>query len=187
MRTELKTCLILTATVLMSATLLYGAGEKSLLKISSKPVRVALFKNGLGFVEREGTMPKGVLAGELGLLPIPVHGTFWVYPKTEGAELRKIVASSVNIERDAIERDVTSIAELLEANDGRELELAIIGADSKIEQLKGKVRVLRGSQTAPVAVDTFESGFMVSEAAASTIPTAVWRSPAMPTSARLLL
>lgn len=173
-----KRCCMLWAAALMAVPLLGGAVEDSVPRISSAPVRVALFKNGLGYVEREGAMSKGILTAELDCLPIPVHGTFWVYPETEGVELRKIVAT--NIGTDPMERDVNSIAELLEANDGRELDLVIMGADGKDEEVKGRVRILRSSQTASGATGTSCSGFMAPEATPPAISMDAWRAPVQP-------
>lgn len=111
-------------------------------RIDSAPVRVALFKNGLGFVERRATIPQGVIEGELGELPPPIHGTFWVNPLTPGVDLRHVVARTVTREPVAVERDVAGIAELLQANDGRVLELVVVGADGKLELLEGRLRIL---------------------------------------------
>jgi hypothetical protein len=190
MRTGLRKCCILGATALMAAPLLCKAEEDTVPKISSAPVHVALFKNGLGYVERKGAIPKGVLTAEMDLLPIPVHGTFWVYPETEGVELRRIVATTT--ETDPTERDANSMAELLEANDGQELDLVIMGADGKAEDVKGRVRILRSSQTVPEATGTSSSGFMAPTASPPATSVAVWRAhvypaPTAPPSAGLLL
>lgn len=190
MRTGLRRCCILGATALMAAPLLCGAAEDSVPRISSAPVHVALFKNGLGYVERKGAIPKGVLTAELDLLPIPVHGTFWVYPETEGVEVCKIVATTIGT--DPRERNASSMAELLEANDGRELDLVIMGVDGKAEEVKGRIRILRSSQTESETTGTASSGFMAPAAYPPATPGAARRAPvqAVPTappSAGLLL
>lgn len=56
-----------------------------------KPVNVALFKNGYGFVTLQGTLPEGCTA-ELDPLPVPTLGTFWL-EAGEGVEIARTVSS----------------------------------------------------------------------------------------------
>jgi hypothetical protein len=93
---------------------------------------VALFKNGLGFVTREAVLPArpGTLLVEG--LPVPVHGTFWAWLPGRPEGLREIRA----FERRVPERmTASSLAELLEANVGRVVELGLGGNES----VKGKL------------------------------------------------
>ena len=49
------------------------------LTIQTRINTISLFKNGLGFIRREADITKGdcVIFDKL---PVPIHGTFWVYP-----------------------------------------------------------------------------------------------------------
>ncbi len=56
-----------------------------------KPVNVALFKNGYGFVTMQGTLPEGNSA-ELKPLPVPTLGTFWL-EAGQGVDIARTVSS----------------------------------------------------------------------------------------------
>ncbi|MCC5846358.1 MAG: hypothetical protein JJU05_19080 [Verrucomicrobia bacterium] len=165
-----KTILLVTVMMVTALPRLVAEASAPPPRISSRPVRLALFKNGLGFVEREGEMPAGVETGEFGVLPIPVHGTFWVDPVTEGVEIKGLVAGSEPLAGAAIERDVGSLTELLEANPGRELELVILGPDGKPESLTATVRILRRDAGETPAEFEAESGFVDPLVTSSNLP-----------------
>lgn len=59
--------------------------------VAMKPVNVALFKNGYGFVTLQGTLPEGCTA-ELNPLPVPTLGTFWL-EAGQGVEIARTVSS----------------------------------------------------------------------------------------------
>ncbi len=160
MKKNLKISLMVALTMLTLLPRLVAEEPGTLPRISSRPVRLALFKNGLGFVEREGEIPAGVERGEFGVLPVPVHGTFWVDPRTDGVELLGLVAGSDQLAGEAVERDVTSLTELLEVNEGRELELVIMGPDGKPETLTATVKILRRGVSETAVGFEAESGFV---------------------------
>lgn len=59
--------------------------------VAMKPVNVALFKNGYGFVTLQGTLPEGCTA-ELAPLPVPTLGTFWI-EAGQGVDIARTVSS----------------------------------------------------------------------------------------------
>jgi hypothetical protein len=76
--------------------------------------RVALFKNGLGFLVREATLTGDTDVTLLGPFAAPSHGTFWVScPATAG--LRSVVAAEASYKEPLEARE---LAELLRANVG---------------------------------------------------------------------
>ncbi len=84
---------------------------------------IALFKNGLGYCTSTTTLPAGETTIELGRLPAPVHGTFWVgYPKN--VPVRSLIASEVDIEEAT---PVWSVADLLAAAVGRRVKVYGVG------------------------------------------------------------
>lgn len=88
--------------------------------------RVSLFKNGLGFFQAGAELPKRATTVELGQLPIPVHGTFWVaYP--ESLDVRGLYTA---MEARTSDRAVTSGLELLQANLGRTVRV-LTGPDDE--------------------------------------------------------
>ena len=162
----------LTLTVIFSSLLLCGVADNE--KISTEPKRVSIFKNGLGYVERTGTLSKNVSSAELNQLPTPVHGTVWVSTDTKGVELLRILASSIT--SDSTERNVNNLEELLDANDGRVLELVVTGTDGKTEKLMGKLSMLNGSRKEEGS-GVFSSGFMAPVASQSATSRSVrWSS-----------
>lgn len=145
---------------LLAAPPVRAEDEVALPSISSRPVRMALFKNGLGYMEREAVIPAGVESGVLDAMPSPVHGTFWVTPETEGVTLRRIVAGWSRPEGSVVVRDVRNITELLEANDGEELELLIVTPGGAAERIRGRIRLLGSATTMPEEPERYASGFL---------------------------
>ena len=85
-------------------------------EVEPKVVRLALFKNGLGFFHSSVALPDEATRIELGQLPVPSLGTFWVsYP--DDLELRGIFTRMVESEEAVA---ATHLPELLRANVGRE-------------------------------------------------------------------
>jgi len=81
--------------------------------------KLALFKNGLGFIVSSGVLPENAETIRIGQLPIPTLGTFWVgYPK--GVRLQSLVTSMEELET---EYPVESIGQLLQMNAGRKVLL----------------------------------------------------------------
>lgn len=84
------------ATALLSASLFpcaLGASSGELPGVTLKPARVALFKNGFGYISLEGKMP-GAKKMELKNLPVPSFGTFWL-STPPSAEILKLSSDSV--------------------------------------------------------------------------------------------
>lgn len=109
-----------------------GAAESSPPALKTKLVAVSLFKNGLGFVTREGELPKGQNALLIEGLPAPAHGTFWVYSPSDDAALKDLVAS----ENDTVERvPATSVVEMIDANVGQTVDLRL----SEKETVRAKI------------------------------------------------
>ncbi len=101
---------------------LLSARETPVLKIEKIPVQeVSIFKDGHSFVLHEASAPldpDGVV--EIEYLPEAVLGTFWAYSAEPGIVVNFIQASQAEKE---VTEPVASIAQLLEANVGREAEL----------------------------------------------------------------
>jgi len=83
--------------------------------------RVALFKNGLGFFVREGTLTGDESNALLGPFAAPTHGTFWVgCPTTAG--LKSVVSREVTVTEKSPCRNTY---ELLQANVGKVVQLGM--------------------------------------------------------------
>jgi hypothetical protein len=109
--------------VLLAAGVASAAEEAG--RLETKVTRVALFKNGLGFFVREGKLPSARVV-RLSGFAAPAHGTFWFsYP--EGLALESIVGRETT-ETERI--PVASFAELLSANEGK--EVVVLGSGEKI-------------------------------------------------------
>jgi hypothetical protein len=91
--------------------------------VTPRTTEVSLFKNGLGFVTREFTVPSG---GEYLLkgLPVPAHGTFWILSDQAGSAVKEAVAFS-SPRTEPIE--ALSLQELIQANVGRKVEVRTDG------------------------------------------------------------
>ncbi len=108
-------------------------GETAMAEL--KPARVALFKNGLGFVTLGGTLPEG-RGVRLGPLPVPGYGTFW-FGCGKRAQVKMLVSGMEEVEEAVAP---SGMGELLQANPGREVKLLVMNGD-KTEVLTGKVVV----------------------------------------------
>lgn len=85
-------------------------------EVEPKVSRLALFKNGLGYFHSTVTLPDEGTSIEMGQLPVPSLGTFWVsYP--DDLKLRGVFTRMVESE-EAV--PATNLPELLRANVGRE-------------------------------------------------------------------
>jgi len=95
------------------------AGAAEVEKAALRIERVALFKNGLGYFTSSATLPEKATRVDLGRIPVPSHGTFWVTcPK--GVAVRGLVTSPEEV-RDTV--PVRSLGELIAANAGRKATL----------------------------------------------------------------
>ncbi|MHC4520341.1 MAG: hypothetical protein ACYTAS_17280 [Planctomycetota bacterium] len=121
-RTTIQPTLLMALSLILSSMWADGAVAKAWPPAQTLDVKhVALFKNGLGFFVAEATCPAGRTEFRLALPAAPSHGTFWIsYPA--GVDLASAVAREV--ESDEV-RDAVTIVELLRANEGRDVELAM--------------------------------------------------------------
>jgi hypothetical protein len=89
--------------------------------------KLTLFKNGLGFIISNATLPENSKTVRIGQLPIPSFGTFWVgYPKD--VKLQSLITSIEEVEKKV---PVLSIPQLLQINTGR--KVIIHTSDKDIE------------------------------------------------------
>jgi len=98
-----------------------AADEKGPARTETRLKRIALFKNGLGFFVREGTLSTSQGTVLVGPFAAPAHGTFWVScPRTTG--LTSVVAREIKVKGDPI--PAREVAELLRANIGKKVAVA---------------------------------------------------------------
>lgn len=88
--------------------------------VDMKPVNVALFKNGYGFVTLEGTLPDGCKA-EMKPLPVPALGTFWL-EAGKGVRVERLVSGMKRLEEPSGQ---ISPALLASANPGADVRVAL--------------------------------------------------------------
>lgn len=118
------------------------SAEENSRPLNTKLTTISLFKNGLGFVSRQGELPKGDVTVVLNGLPEVVHGTLRAY-SPDGAEVRSLIAS----ESEKVESsEAIDISELLEANQGLSVELKT--ADK--ETIKGKILSVPAGRNTPL-------------------------------------
>ena len=109
--------------------------------LKTKLVSVSLFKNGLGFVTREGELPKGQSSLLIETLPAPAHGTFWVYSENDAATVKDVVA----FETQTVERvEAISVAEMIEANVGQTVDVRL----SDKETVRAKISSVAANRAA---------------------------------------
>ncbi len=85
--------------------------------------RLALFKNGLGYVTATATLPEHTRTVRLGQLPVPSYGTFWVgYPKELKVQSLTTAMETVN---DLT--PVSAVEQMLRLNPGRRVMLHTAG------------------------------------------------------------
>jgi hypothetical protein len=97
----------------------YGVSEKPAAQADVKLQQVALFKNGLGFFISEAAIPKNKETFNIVPCGAPSHGTFWVaYPPR--VKLESLTVKEIDSEGQV---DVTTIQQMLEANEGKKVRL----------------------------------------------------------------
>lgn len=132
-----RSCLVSVLFLFGACCLLVSAGSAG---VAGDPeigqIRItgaALFKNGLGFVSGEATLS----GGDRHILraPSPVHGTFMVRPAPGSPfTVRGAVAGEIEVSG---EEPATSIAEILEANLGREVTVRL--AEGPVSVMNARV------------------------------------------------
>ncbi|MGH7149221.1 MAG: hypothetical protein ACREIU_00910, partial [Planctomycetota bacterium] len=121
--------LSLAAPLLLSACALRGETQtpEGEVALETRVRSAALFKNGLGFVRREGAIPAGAQSVRIEPLPVPVHGTFWIVADPARARLGPARARRTEIR----ERfPAVTMEDLLRANVGRPVTLVMGEKDS---------------------------------------------------------
>jgi len=173
MKRRLGLGIVLVLLAAMQISLLAGwAAAAEPTEVSTRLDRVALFKNGLAFVVRQGQLP--ATAGPLVVdpLPVPMHGTFWVsYPT--GVGLRDVAARE-SVRHESVQ--ALSIAELLRANVGKAVTLWTSGEDAP--PIAGTILAFPTDRKAPRA-DPYVAG--------PAPPTDRYRSYPTPMTPRLVL
>jgi hypothetical protein len=81
-----------------------------------KTVAVAAFKNGLAFVVRQGNVRLQSGVGRITPIPNATLGTLWLAPGESGTSVDEVVAYRYNVNG---ERNMASLAEVLQANAGK--------------------------------------------------------------------
>ena len=87
---KIKTIVVLAGTLVSMGASSNWADDAAVAPLKTKLIAVSLFKNGLGFMAREGELPKGDVKVLVESLPVPVHGTFWVHSRDEGATVKEL-------------------------------------------------------------------------------------------------
>jgi len=96
-----------------------GAEADHPVQASVRIERVALFKNGLGFFAATGSLPEKETNIEIGQLPVPAYGTFWIgYP--EDVKVLRLVTALEDIEE---RHPAMNMGQLLQANAGARILL----------------------------------------------------------------
>jgi len=85
-----------------------------------KPVAVAVFKDGLAFVVKQGDLPLEDGVGKIAPIPPATLGSLWITPNDAKVTLDEVVAYRYKV---AGQQSVTALAELLMANAGKVLTL----------------------------------------------------------------
>jgi len=128
-----------------------SAAPKDAAQVETQVKRVALFKNGLGFFTRGGSLPEKAGPVQLAPFAAPSHGTMWIsYPSTVG--LGAVIAGEATIKK-AIE--AATLAELLRANVGKEATIWL-GLD-KEQAVSGKILSFASGRI-PQAHDPYAMG-----------------------------
>ena len=91
-----------------------------------KTVAVAAFKNGLAFVVRQGMIHLQSGVGRITPIPNATLGTLWLAPGESGASLDEVLAYHYNV---AAQRNMESLAEVLQANAGKTVTVTFNNKD----------------------------------------------------------
>ena len=134
--------------------------EDAAISAPKMPIReITVFKDGHALVLHEGEMPVND-AGHVVVdgLPVPVMGSFWPYAAEPGSTLTGVVAGHQNVR---VERDAASIADLLTANKGAQVTLALKSRDSctgTLLSLNGSLALIKTLEgLRPIPLDAIDS------------------------------
>lgn len=131
--------------------------------VQTKIVGASLFKNGYAVVfrELEVTSPDMVVTD----LPQSALGTFWMWT-TDGLKIREVVNTTVDTPG---EEPIGSLDDLLSANVGKRLKVAVRTDSGKVEELEGELLSAAGSMVVMLAGETtaFPKGLVLGVRAAN--------------------
>lgn len=119
-KTKLIVCMIILISFVTALNIHAGNNKTEIsAKASVKIDRVVLFKNGLGYFNSSADLPKKTRIINIGQLPIPAYGTFWVsYPKH--MKVLQLVTAPEEVEK---KQPVSNVGKLLIANAGKHVTL----------------------------------------------------------------
>ena len=106
-----------------------------------KPVAVAVFKNGLAFVVRDGTVRVASGEAKIPFVPMATLGTLWVAPNDPGTSLEELVAYRYD---EKTQVPAATIAQILDANPGK-----IVTVSYGEKEYTGQIVGLRSGQEKP--------------------------------------
>jgi hypothetical protein len=119
MRNKILNCMLF---LLLIAQPLSAANDISLPPKTTVKT-LAVFKNGLGFVYRSGTIPVKDCWVQIDEIPPAVLGTVWIGSANPGWRVQEVVSYKCDSEKSV---DAASISDLLEANIGRHVSLTYL-------------------------------------------------------------
>jgi hypothetical protein len=106
-----------------------------------KTTAVAVFKNGIAFIVRQGDVTLDGGSGRISPIPSPTLGTLWIAPNDAGASLDEVVAYRYKVTG---KRSLDSLAAVLSANAGRSVTVMY---DQK--EITGEIVGLRETEMPP--------------------------------------
>ena len=109
--------------------------------VEIKTTAVAAFKNGLGFIVRQGEVPLQLGEGRISPLPAPTLGTLWITPNDSGASLEEVVAYRY---KESVQRKLDTLSAVLAANAGKTVKLVY-----EQKEISGEIVALRDKRLPP--------------------------------------
>ena len=117
---------LVAGSVLVLCTTLFSSESPEAPQDLPKTVAVAAFKNGLAFVVRQGMIHLQSGVGRITPIPNATLGTLWLAPGESGASLDEVLAYHYNV---AAQRNMESLAEVLQANAGKTVTVTFNNKD----------------------------------------------------------
>ena len=126
-----RMCVVMSVAVLLvvGAGALAGGEKDARLELK----RVSLFKNGIGYFSSKAKLPDDATTVNLGQLPVPSLGTFWVYYPRD-VKVTGLFTSLVETEKEV---PASNILEILQLNAGATVE--ILTSIEGMKTIKGTV------------------------------------------------
>ncbi len=117
---------LVVGSVLVLSTTLFSSESPEAPQDLPKTMAVAAFKNGLAFVVRQGMIRLQSGVGRITPIPNATLGTLWLAPGESGASLDEVLAYHYNV---AAQRNMESLAEVLQANAGKTVTVTFNNKD----------------------------------------------------------